>query len=155
MRELKSDQARRDWRDLLDEMERDPAAAVTILRYDRPVAVLMPAGRRDPERDDSGPDPRRWTDAMLAMAHADYGYGACEAVDAEFWRRNPVLHGFRNAIAYLSSCHALAWQEANGDADILAPDSGYESLPESGALTAAYKESVERIAAPARAAAGR
>ena len=43
MREIQSDEARRTFRDLLDEVERDPAAAVRILRYERPVAVMVPA----------------------------------------------------------------------------------------------------------------
>jgi prevent-host-death family protein len=43
MRELKSDAARRGFRDLLDEVERDPEAAIRISRYDRPVAVLVSA----------------------------------------------------------------------------------------------------------------
>lgn len=43
MRELKSDEARRGFRDLLDEVERDPAAAIKILRYERPVAVVVSA----------------------------------------------------------------------------------------------------------------
>src|ERR1022692_2706959 len=41
MRELRSDEARRGFRDLLDEVERDPAAAIRILRYERPVAVVV------------------------------------------------------------------------------------------------------------------
>jgi hypothetical protein len=41
MREVKSDEARRAFRDLLDEVQRDPAAAVHILRYDKPVAVVV------------------------------------------------------------------------------------------------------------------
>ena len=43
MRELKSEEARRGFRAILDEMERDPAAAVKIHRYDRPVAVVVSA----------------------------------------------------------------------------------------------------------------
>jgi predicted RNA-binding Zn-ribbon protein involved in translation (DUF1610 family) len=43
MRELKSDKARREFRDLLDEVERSPAAAIRILRYERPVAVMVSA----------------------------------------------------------------------------------------------------------------
>jgi hypothetical protein len=41
MKQLKSDEARRGFRDLLDEVERDPEAAIEILRYDRPVAVMV------------------------------------------------------------------------------------------------------------------
>jgi PHD/YefM family antitoxin component YafN of YafNO toxin-antitoxin module len=44
VRDLKSDAARRGFRDLLDEIEHDPGAAVRILRYERPVAVLVSAG---------------------------------------------------------------------------------------------------------------
>ena len=43
MRDIKSDEARRTFRDLLDEVERDPEAAVRISRYDRPVAVVVSA----------------------------------------------------------------------------------------------------------------
>lgn len=43
MREIKADEARRKLRDLLDEVERSPDAAITIQRYDRPVAVLVSA----------------------------------------------------------------------------------------------------------------
>ena len=43
MRDLKSDEARRDWRDILDEVERDPDAAIRISRYERPVAVVVSA----------------------------------------------------------------------------------------------------------------
>jgi len=41
MRQLRSDEARRDWRDLLDEVQHDPAAAIQVLRYDKPVAVVV------------------------------------------------------------------------------------------------------------------
>jgi hypothetical protein len=41
MRQLRSDEARRDWRDLLDEVQHDASAAVEILRYDKPVAVVV------------------------------------------------------------------------------------------------------------------
>lgn len=41
MRQIKSDDARRSFRNLLDEVERDHAAAISILRYDRPVAVMV------------------------------------------------------------------------------------------------------------------
>ena|ERR1022692_831124 len=47
MRELRSDEARRGFRDLLDEVERDPAAAIRILRYERPVAVVVSADWHD------------------------------------------------------------------------------------------------------------
>lgn len=43
MRQMKSDEARRAFRGLLDEVERDPEAAIEILRYDRPVAVVVSA----------------------------------------------------------------------------------------------------------------
>ena len=43
MRQLRSDEARRQFRDLLDEVQRDPAAAIQILRYDKPVAVVVSA----------------------------------------------------------------------------------------------------------------
>jgi prevent-host-death family protein len=45
MRQLRSDEARRDWRDLLDEVQQEPA--VQILRYDKPVAVVMSADQYD------------------------------------------------------------------------------------------------------------
>jgi hypothetical protein len=41
MREIKADEARRGLRDLLDEVARYPAVAIRILRYERPVAVLV------------------------------------------------------------------------------------------------------------------
>jgi prevent-host-death family protein len=41
MRQVKSEEARRTFRGLLDEAER--GGVVQILRYDRPVAVLVPA----------------------------------------------------------------------------------------------------------------
>lgn len=43
MRDLKSDEARRDWRDILDEVQGDPEAAVRISRHGRPVAVVVSA----------------------------------------------------------------------------------------------------------------
>lgn len=43
MKQVKSDEARRGFRDILDEMERDPESAVEVLRYDRPVAVVVSA----------------------------------------------------------------------------------------------------------------
>ena len=43
MRQLRSDEARQDWRDLLDEVQRDPDAAIEILRYNKPVAVVVSA----------------------------------------------------------------------------------------------------------------
>jgi hypothetical protein len=43
MKQVKSDEARRGFRDILDEMERDPESAVEIFRYDRPVAVVVSA----------------------------------------------------------------------------------------------------------------
>jgi len=42
MRQVKSEEARRNFRDLLDEAER--GGFIEVLRYDRPVAVLVPAG---------------------------------------------------------------------------------------------------------------
>jgi prevent-host-death family protein len=41
MKRLKSEEARRNFRDLLDEAER--GEPTEVLRYDRPVAVLVPA----------------------------------------------------------------------------------------------------------------
>lgn len=43
MRDIKSDEARRTFRDILDEVQADPEAAVRISRYDRPVAVVVSA----------------------------------------------------------------------------------------------------------------
>jgi hypothetical protein len=43
MKQLRSDEARRAFRDLLDDVQRDPDAAVQILRYDKPVAVMVSA----------------------------------------------------------------------------------------------------------------
>lgn len=41
MREIRSDDARQNWRDLLNEVEHD-GEHVTILRYNRPAAVIVP-----------------------------------------------------------------------------------------------------------------
>jgi PHD/YefM family antitoxin component YafN of YafNO toxin-antitoxin module len=41
MKQLGSDDARRDWRDLLDQVEHNPAEAVQILRWNKPVAVVV------------------------------------------------------------------------------------------------------------------
>lgn len=43
MQDIKSDEARRNFRDLLDEVERDPEAAIRVSRYERPVAVVVSA----------------------------------------------------------------------------------------------------------------
>jgi prevent-host-death family protein len=43
MRDVKSDEARRDWRDILDEVQADPEAAVRVSRHGRPVAVVVSA----------------------------------------------------------------------------------------------------------------
>lgn len=43
MKQLGSDEARRDWRDLLDAVQANPDAAIQILRYDKPVAVVVSA----------------------------------------------------------------------------------------------------------------
>jgi prevent-host-death family protein len=43
MRDIKSDEARRTFRDILDEVQADPYAVVRISRYDRPVAVVVSA----------------------------------------------------------------------------------------------------------------
>jgi antitoxin (DNA-binding transcriptional repressor) of toxin-antitoxin stability system len=43
MREVRSDEARRSFRELLDEVQGDTAAAIQVLRYDRPVAVIVSA----------------------------------------------------------------------------------------------------------------
>lgn len=43
MRDIKSDEARRDWRDILDEVQADPEAAVRVSRHGRPVAVVVSA----------------------------------------------------------------------------------------------------------------
>lgn len=56
MRQIKSDEARRDWRDLLDEVQADPDAVVQILRYGKPVAVLVSA---------------RWYDATMEFLGAN------------------------------------------------------------------------------------
>ena len=42
-RQVRSDDARRHLRDLLNEVERD-GSHITILRYDTPSAVLVPVG---------------------------------------------------------------------------------------------------------------
>lgn len=41
MRDVRSDEARRQFRDLLDEVQGDAGAAIRILRYDTPVAVIV------------------------------------------------------------------------------------------------------------------
>jgi prevent-host-death family protein len=43
MRDMGSDEARRDWRDILDEVQSDPEAAIRISRHGRPVAVVVSA----------------------------------------------------------------------------------------------------------------
>lgn len=43
MRDLRADEARRAFRDLLDEVQGDPAAILRILRYDKPVALIVAA----------------------------------------------------------------------------------------------------------------
>lgn len=39
-KQVRSDEARRNWRDLIDDVARD--YHIMILRYDKPVAVLVP-----------------------------------------------------------------------------------------------------------------
>ena len=72
MRQLRSDEARRQFRDLLDEVQRDPAAAIQVLRYDKPVAVVVSpewyeraeqalADLRAQSQDPANPDPKERT----------------------------------------------------------------------------------------------
>ena len=47
MREVKSDEARRAFSALIDAIRLNPAEAVTIQRYDKPVAVIVSAAWYD------------------------------------------------------------------------------------------------------------
>lgn len=76
MKEIRSDEARRDWRDLLDEVQQDPRAATRILRYDKPVAVLV----SDTWYQESV---RIRTAAELALTFADAFRDAMEASDPD------------------------------------------------------------------------
>ena len=89
-------------------------------------------------------DPRDWSDATLARMHSE-NMGDV-TIDAAFWDRFPVLHGFSNAARYLSRRHAEEWQEDNGYADLLDDANGYQGSPEADALHAAYRASVDKLA---------
>lgn len=92
-------------------------------------------------------DPRTWGDAELIDAHIGYGYGGHDVIDAEFWRRHPQHHGFYAAARHVARQHAEQWQDAHPDEDMLDPGSAYEDSPEAGALTDAYRLSVDELRA--------
>lgn len=67
----------------------------------------------------------------------------------EFWRRFPVLHGWRMAILHLGKAQVKEWQDEH-------PDRGFLAMPPIGAtppgaalLNDQYKRAVDRIAADA------
>jgi hypothetical protein len=101
--------------------------------------------------DATGRDPRAWSNAYLAATHAGYGYGGHEAIDAEFWRRYPHLHGWRNAILCLTAHQAGQRREASSAAglDPLAGDGPGEPAPGTRILAEAYRAAVDAIAGPA------
>jgi antitoxin (DNA-binding transcriptional repressor) of toxin-antitoxin stability system len=116
-----------------------------ITRNGKPAVMIVPVPPGS-VCDDTSRDPRDWTDQALTAAHIGYGYGGHEQVDAEFWRRNPVLHGFRNAGTHLSRCHYQEWCAAYPEGDPLGPGSGYEPHPGGLRLQQAYRDAVGRLA---------
>ena len=95
--------------------------------------------------DDSGPDPRAWSNTYLAQAHAGYGYGGHEVIDSEFWRRYPHLAGWRAAIRFLTRREIEEWSQSHPGLDPLGLP-GPDPDPAIRTLIEGYRAAVDAMA---------
>ncbi|MCW2144618.1 hypothetical protein [Actinoplanes cyaneus] len=75
------------------------------------------------------------TDVDLAAAHLGYGTGGHDEIDAEFWRRFPILAGWHSAMEWLGSEQTEQWHAANG---------GFDPMGDLAPVSAQYQQLLEK-----------